>query len=91
MKYTPEVASGSQSRPQKGTKVSHEKAQEAQLSRKSAELSGKLILSFLCVFVANLCATLWLAFGALEDRVADFDAVGDGENARLLALAAILQ
>jgi hypothetical protein len=34
---------------------------------------------------------LWLPFGVLENRVADFDAVGDREDARLLALPAIFQ
>src|SRR5829696_9845580 len=73
MKYTPGLLRGSK----RATRVPQKGTQGTKAN--CAEFT------LICAF----CAFLWLAFGAFENGVADFDAVSDCKDARLLALPAI--
>src|SRR5215212_8690200 len=75
MKYTPGLLRGSKRATKSATK------------RHTRHKANCAEFTLICAF----CAFLWLAFGAFENGVADFDAVGNGKDARLLAFAAVFQ
>ena len=79
--------------------ISHKKAQKAQneftqFALVPASFGGaQTTWSSQIVFVpfVLLVALLWLTFGVLEDRVADFDAVGNRQNTGFLALTPVFK